>query len=266
VTRPTIELWWIDLDAAARTESALGGVLTPDERARASRMVRPGSRAAFVITRGMLRRLLARRLGEEAASLRFAYGRYGKPWLPVHPQLSFNVAHSAGRAVIAISHAGPVGVDIERVDPAVDIELLIPRCFSVPEAAVLASLSGPARRRAFFDGWARKEALVKALGVGLCADLAQVPVSLAPGAPARLLGSAARAWNLTELAAGGDYAAALVVPRGCHAVVTASPAMDGGVAVGADGEGGIRTPDGRKRPYRFSRLVCTGRRAREIGR
>ncbi|MGO9958826.1 MAG: 4'-phosphopantetheinyl transferase family protein [Solirubrobacteraceae bacterium] len=208
-----VDVWWVDLDRMSASAGRYVEALPAPEREHAARLGRADARAAFAITRAVLRSLLAARLAVPAASLRFAYGRYGKPWLPNHPQLGFNVAHTAGLAVIALSGRGPVGVDVERLDPRVPIDALAERWFSPAEATALAQLNSDDRRRGFFHGWARKEAFLKALGSGLSRDLASFSVTVVPTSPARLLGTPAERWELVDLDAGGAYAAALVTPR-----------------------------------------------------
>ena len=72
------------------------------------------------------------------------------------------------------------------------------------------------RLDAFFNGWTRKEAYLKARGDGLSLPLDQFEVSLAPDETARLLNvrgdrSESSRWSLQELSLGPGYAAALAV-------------------------------------------------------
>jgi 4'-phosphopantetheinyl transferase len=220
VTAPAtaVDVWWLDLNAAAALLPRCLARLSPDERARAGRLRAPDALAAFAITRAALRDVLGRRLGVAARALRFAEGPQGKPFLTEHPRLSFNVSHTQGRAAVAVSSCGPVGVDVERLDPRVDVDGLAERCFSPAEQAALRQVAGERRLRAFFDGWTRKEAFVKAVGTGLSHDLASFTVALTPGRPAELLCEHRDAWRLVSLDAGAQHAAALVVPRGSGAL------------------------------------------------
>jgi 4'-phosphopantetheinyl transferase len=72
------------------------------------------------------------------------------------------------------------------------------------------------RTQAFFNCWTRKEAFIKALGMGLSLPLDQFDVSLAPGETAALLrtrwdANEALKWSLTALDIASEYAAAVVV-------------------------------------------------------
>ena len=177
-------VWLADLDAADAGDTALV-VLTDDERARASRFVFDVHRHRFVVCRAWLRHRLGERLGRDAATLRFEYGPAGKPSLGADA-LRFNVSHSDRYALLAITRDVEVGVDIERVRPLADMDGLAARIFSGAEREALARVPASRREDAFFAGWTRKEAFIKARGQGI-ALLGAVEVELAPDQPARLL-------------------------------------------------------------------------------
>jgi hypothetical protein len=88
---------------------------------------------------------------------------------------AFNVAHSQGLVLIALSQAGPVGVDLEYVDPSVDAIELAETSFAGDEAALVGRAATRAERLdLFYSLWTSKEAIAKADGRGLqladCAD------------------------------------------------------------------------------------------------
>jgi 4'-phosphopantetheinyl transferase len=194
--------------------------LSPDERARAERFHFARDRDHFIAGRGLLRVILARYLETEPGTLRFEYGRHGKPRLAstAGDGIRFNVAHSRGLALYAVAVGRELGVDIERIEPRLE-QGIAERFFSPGEIATLRSLPPPVQREAFFACWTRKEAYVKARGEGLTLGLDQFEVSMCPGEPAALLHTAsdpdeARRWSLQELAPGPGYAAALAVEGG----------------------------------------------------
>ncbi|HCI82512.1 MAG TPA: phosphopantetheine-protein transferase, partial [Ktedonobacter sp.] len=88
--------------------------------------------------------------------------------------------------------------------------------FSRYEAAIVTALSGDAKRQGFFNCWTRKEAYIKARGMGLSLDLASFDVSLRPGEPSALLQSRENPrevtrWRFEALNVGEEYAGALAV-------------------------------------------------------
>jgi 4'-phosphopantetheinyl transferase len=248
---PAVHVWWIDLRSAGRRFGHILGALSPDERRRALRIGPARAREEFAVTRAVLRELLAAQLARPASQLRIACSAHGKPSVPDFPWLEFNVSHSQGRAVVAISREGPVGVDIERIDPQRDVDPLAERCFGERELASLRRLSGARRCRAFFDGWTRKEAFVKALGTGLSHDLRSVAVALGPDERARLLGAEGERWRLLDLDAGTGYAAALVVARGSAATAVRErswPTAGGCIRDASRPSRAQRRPSSRRRP------------------
>ena len=112
-------------------------------------------------------------------------------------------------ALLGITRGADLGVDLERVREIPDRDDVAGRFFSPAEILEYRSLPAEARLLAFYLTWTRKEAWLKARGVGLSADLASFDVRVEPGPPARLLRVAGDAeeplrWTLrTEVPAAG---------------------------------------------------------------
>ena len=130
--------------------------------------------------------------------------------------LRFNVSHSQGLAVVAVTRHREIGVDVEEVRPLPDAQPIAERCFSGEENRVFLGVPAADRLAAFFNCWTRKEAYLKALGDGLARPLDAFDVTLLTGEPARLLRvkgderEAAR-WSLRALYPALGYVGALVV-------------------------------------------------------
>ena len=205
------------LDGSDALEERYRLLLSEDERQRASRFYRAIDRKHFVVARGTLRRLLAGRLKCDAGAIRFAYGEHGKPALAGDSsQLSFNVSHSHGWALYGISDGAPIGVDIEKIRPGICETTIPEQFFSEQECATLRSLPLEVQAEAFFNCWTRKEAFVKANGMGLSYDLGDFDVSLDPRDPAALLAirgdplEAAR-WTMHSFVPMAGFVAAVAV-------------------------------------------------------
>jgi 4'-phosphopantetheinyl transferase len=152
--------------------------LSRDERLRAERLPDPVVRARFVAVRALLRRVLAEHLGRRADGIPLAVGPNGKPvLLGPDAALGFNVTHSAAHVLLALAWDHDVGVDAEDTDvrPA-DAEPIARRWFHADEVRAWLDLPEPDRRVAFRRIWARREAALKALGVGLDGDAARLEV------------------------------------------------------------------------------------------
>jgi 4'-phosphopantetheinyl transferase len=102
-------------------------------------------------------------------------------------RLCFNLSHSKNLVLYAFSSDREVGVDLEYIDPACDTQQLVQEFFSPFEKAEWETLPPDQRLEAFFTGWTRKEAYLKALGDGLTFPLDQFSVSMNPSQPATLM-------------------------------------------------------------------------------
>jgi 4'-phosphopantetheinyl transferase len=152
--------------------------------------------------------------------IRFSYGEHGKPELACAytPQLSFNQTSSGDFCVVVVSQAGALGVDVEYVNPALEVEPMARVVCTHGERTLLQPMSDHAKRLAFLNCWTRKEAYLKARGVGLGVEMNTVRVSLTPGEPAAVLETTGHNddlshWSMHELAVGPDYVGAVVARR-----------------------------------------------------
>jgi 4'-phosphopantetheinyl transferase len=128
--------------------------------------------------------------------------------------IQFNLSHSHGTALYAVSRGREVGVDLEFIRCDLEAEQIAERFFSHSENETLRALPLSLRTYAFFLCWTRKEAYIKARGEGLSLPLDQFDVSLIPGEPAALLSTRsysdeALSWSLRNLSPASGYAAAL---------------------------------------------------------
>ena len=210
-----IHVWHLALGAEPADVERLRTLLADDEQARARRFRFAGDERRFVTCRGRVRMILAHYLRVPAATIAFAYGAHGKPFV-IGGGVCFNVSHSCDRALIACCATHDVGVDLEMVRAMSDAEALLPQFLSTGEIAEWMALPTDERTRAFFNGWTRKEAYVKALGDGLSHPLDTFRVTFDPhAAPAIIFpGQTVPAWSLIDVSPGPDWAAALAV-SGC---------------------------------------------------
>lgn len=222
-----VRVWEIPLEEPPLPISDLWGCLTGEERARAEgyRVERP--RQQFVIARGLLRILLGRFLNQVPELVALSVTGVGKPILAGTAQFPhFNVSHTDGLALIAITHR-PVGVDVERMRPIADADGLVARFFSSFERDSYRSLPPDLREAGFFRGWTSKEAAIKAAGLSVsCLD--DFDVELDPRQQARLVSArqprlSASRWAMASWRPRKGYAATVAV-EGVSEVVEADEA------------------------------------------
>jgi 4'-phosphopantetheinyl transferase len=206
-----IELWLWPLDVDSEARENLSRALSQDEQARAARFVFSRDRDRYIVGRGQLRLILANHAGTAPGEVRLDYGVHGKPLLADGP--SFNLSHSRGWAALALcpKPGVDIGIDIEAHRPIEDG--LAERFFSTAERAALQTLEPAERVAGFFRCWTRKEAFLKATGVGLSRPLDSFDVTLGPDEPARIVDriDPGSKWSLTDLALGPWLSAALAV-------------------------------------------------------
>jgi 4'-phosphopantetheinyl transferase len=214
-----VHLWQVRFDGDEERERRCASTLVPEELARAERFHFRIDRQRWVVGRGMVRRVLADYVGVRPADVRLCYNSHGKPALTGESDrggVKFNVSHSGELLFLAIARDREVGVDVEQVRPLPDWRELAGRFFAPAEIATLDRVPAAVRERAFFQCWTRKEAYIKAHGLGMTLPLDRFAVSLGPGEAARLVNAdhdpaQLRRWTLRDVSPAGDYAAALAV-------------------------------------------------------
>jgi 4'-phosphopantetheinyl transferase len=193
------------------------GDLSDGEVSRANRFVFPADREKFIVGRSILRRLLGEYVGLSARELKIEAGKFGKPFLSnlLHGHaIRFNLSHSAGLCLLAFRVDAEIGIDIERVRLDVSVVDLAQRYFAAEEVAELAELPGAHQVPGFFRCWTRKEAYLKARGMGLQISLDQFAVSLNQGNPVKLKSSDANRWQVESIDPEEGYAGAIATEKG----------------------------------------------------
>jgi len=214
-----VHVWRVRLDQPPPIRETLSTLLDPDEKQRATSFCFPKDREHFSVARGALREVLSRYLHISAKRIQFTPNEYGKPSVSGQTsenRLRFNLSHSHGVALYALTGCGAIGVDIELIREEVAGLLIAKGCFSPIELSKLRALPRDLQTTAFFRCWTRKEAYIKARGEGLSHPLDQFVVSLAPGEPASLLHTAndpteASEWSLRDVDPYPNYVAAIAV-------------------------------------------------------
>lgn len=173
----------------------------------------------FAVCHGNLRHILGSYLQLQPSLLQFSQNRYGKPvisQLPRSAALNFNLSHTKGLALLGVARGMEIGLDVEQIQP-IEAEVAT-QYFSPCELITLGQLEESAWLHGFYNCWTRKEAILKAEGVGLNVRLDAFDVSLAPDALPELIAHRPSAglkteWILSALKPSPDAVAALATSR-----------------------------------------------------
>jgi 4'-phosphopantetheinyl transferase len=173
-----VEVWTAQLGDDQIDEA----VLSDEELARAEHLRHVRDRVRFLAARTILRRLLSGYGAVAPEAIVLAASPAGKPSVKGVPGLHFSHARSGDLGAFAFA-AGPVGVDVERIRPFAERDLVAEQFFSQRERAHLRELRDEAADTAFFRCWTRKEAYLKAVGLGIAHGLAAIDVDPAGAGP-----------------------------------------------------------------------------------
>lgn len=212
-SRDEIHIWRVRANEAKA--APLESCATEAEQARA-KCFRPWARRnEFMVARGFIRFVLARYLDIPPRSLQLRQGEYGKPELAdqVYGGLTFNLSHSHGVILAAVTAGREVGIDIEFLDFDLPFSEIACTVFSQAEDKWLSQLPDDERQLNYFRCWTRKEAFVKAQGQGLSDSIRQVEIMPAGGAlRVRVAGvSVDDDWTAKDVNVGGNFVAAIAV-------------------------------------------------------
>ncbi len=201
-----VVVWSCPLDLSEPAWLELVACLAATDRRDAEQRTDPLDRRRLLAARAWRRRLLARELGCDPREVPIVVDGRGKPRVAGSADvgLRFSASRSRDLTLVALSRRIEVGVDLEAVDPATDVDRFAARFLTEIEQRALARHPAEQRRNALFACWTRKEAYLKATGEGLSVSLATVEVWTGDDRPVTWAG-----WSVHSLAAGPGFAAAV---------------------------------------------------------
>ncbi|MFI9585740.1 4'-phosphopantetheinyl transferase family protein [Streptomyces sp. NPDC052236] len=190
----------------ARRAAADEWLLDGDERGRVRTFVREADRDRYRVAHVVLRRLLGAYLARDPEAVELMReacpgcgGAHGRPAVAGAP-LHFSLSHSGDFALFAFADT-PVGIDVES-EPSAAVAAEVANMLHPAERAELAALPLAARPAAFARCWARKEAYLKGIGIGLAEDPSITYVGAGPDA------GVLTGWSLADVSVAPGYAAA----------------------------------------------------------
>lgn len=220
-----VHIWSFRTSRPPGEVETLARLLNDEELARARRMRSLEVREQTLVGRAVCRKFLGAYLNQDPARLEFDQTGMGKPILHGRPELHFNLTHSHGIALLAITRLAEVGVDIELVRLLPNTRFLAERFFSGREASELSAYQGEELAQVFFQTWTRKEAFLKANGSGIGFGLDRVEVSFGHGETPRIRfidgsESKAKKWTVIHLEPGKGFMGAVALEAPVVAIKT----------------------------------------------
>lgn len=173
-----VQVWLLRLDELDRTTWGPHArtCLSAEEQQRADRMRKLEARRRWVTCHAAMRHILAGHTGSQMRDLLFMRGPNGKPFVPDGPH--FNLSHSAGMALLAVSAGGSVGIDLEIEGHGRNLAAAATLTLAPAELSCFEAAAPEEQARLLRRAWVRKEAVLKAAGCGLRADLRSLTVGL----------------------------------------------------------------------------------------
>ena len=205
----TLDVWWTGLEAGRTELEGLAALLSADET-RACRLFRfERDRRRYIVRHARLRQIMARYLNYPPIEVPVVTSPLGRPQL-VGNGLTFSVSHSGEMAVFAVARGIAIGCDIERRDCRTASAEMAELFMSRSELQYWNALPPQRQTAAFFRCWTRKEAWLKALGIGLARPMKTFEIARTD--PPRIRDASSgilRGWSLHDLKILPGYAAAV---------------------------------------------------------
>ena len=208
--RGGIDLWEIATDQD-RDDIPSDDLLSEGERQRAARFATATLRRRWSSARSGLRRVLSAYAGVAPRELAFVAATDGKLGLAAGcgpARLRFNLSHSDGLALCAVTVGAEIGVDVEHMRALDERDALAAEIMTAAELELFARAASAERSQLFFRSWTMKEALSKAIGVGLGLPFNRIEVGFGDEAT---IACADRIWHLRALACPTGFAGAVAL-------------------------------------------------------
>jgi 4'-phosphopantetheinyl transferase len=220
-----VHVWTARAPAEITKRASLECVLSETEKTAASRFYFERHRLSYIFSHAALRSILSGYLDRSPGELQFGQNSFGKPHLKGMglETLNFNMSHSGDVVVVGVTRGRVVGIDVEMIRPMKEFASIARLNFTPQECAFIENSPAGIQQQAFFKSWARKEAVIKAVGKGLSMPLNTFDASILPGEQGRRLTLPADApeiesWWLKDLSVPDGYVGAVVVERAIAAL------------------------------------------------
>lgn len=162
-----IHIWHTRLEKHTKEYKLFQSWLAPEEKKHAGKLAF-SYRQRFIVSRAVLRDILAYYSGQSPKKLKISHSISGKPLLANSEQrLEFNVSHSKNLLTYVFTLDTPVGIDIEYIRHRSYLDKIAYRFLPAHDYDRLQLLRHKKKLKEFFKAWVRNEALIKAKGGSL---------------------------------------------------------------------------------------------------
>jgi 4'-phosphopantetheinyl transferase len=214
-----VHIWSYSLDPEAVNIALYQILLSPKEVIQKNKYITQTLKDKYTISRGGLRRILSKYLSISSEIIDFSYSNFGKPSIVSSQNAEnvfFNLSHSNNLALCIVSSLPDIGVDVELRKPILNVLDVAKLVCTEEEYQILLDDGEKNLQKNFYRIWTRKEALVKALGVGLSCSLDCLSVTFLENASPKLLklnwrGENPVRWHLGDLDIKENYTAAYAI-------------------------------------------------------
>lgn len=172
--------WLANLENFYPYERTLTQFLSPEEKRKSNAIKMKKSRLRYCLRKGITRLLLGSLMERDPREVNYFYNSYGKPYLNQGEGLSFNVSHSKNYLLVGIIRDSHIGVDIEKINRNLNHPLLAPEVLSPQEMDYYRAYGEEKQCLSFYRAWVQKEAISKALGLGISIGFNRLTVRIDP--------------------------------------------------------------------------------------
>ena len=212
----TVHIWYSPLGLWRNRVGELRALLSTEEIQRSERLVFQNRSEDYIISRGIIRKIIAQYMGQTPDLVSLEVNTTGKPYL-AGSRYHFNLSHSNDLFICGITQDTPIGIDLQHIYPIPNIDTLIRKYFSPEEQQIVNSVINSQNQDLFFSIWTAKEAYLKGTGEGFRRPANSFTICQRDNNLLYLKlkqetnSSLSTIWNIRELQISSDYKAALAV-------------------------------------------------------
>ena len=210
-----IHIYYLCEDSRYNYNNSFINNLSDDEINKINRFIFEKDRITHTISKGTLRYIMSGYLNLKPEEIIFNQNEYGKPFISEdqNPEkIQFDLSHSGDMIIYAISKGRNIGIDIQEIKDSDSVIDIVEHYFSETEKSAFRSLPDEQKLKGFHSCWARKEAYIKALGLGLSYPLNSFSMPVTPEySSAVIYDDKGTAYSVTDIITSPGYAATVAV-------------------------------------------------------